>query len=143
MVVTLELIVEMHWPLIGLVLQRLMASGKTQDASFCEVAGSATTSGTGVAEANSRKVLRSVLPSAALTPAQSKPSSTLVGTNGALGVNAMTKLCELKFGGTPGSKPPYWSSPSAHLSRSLWSGRQSSPAPRSPAQSHQLLTSRC
>jgi hypothetical protein len=55
-VVTLELIDEMHWPLIGLVLQRLMASSKAQEASFCAVAGSATTSGTGVAEADSRKV---------------------------------------------------------------------------------------
>jgi hypothetical protein len=95
--VTLEPIDEMHWPLIGLVLQRLMASGEAQDASFCAVAGSATTSGTGVAE-----VLRSVLLGAALTPAQLKPSTTLVGTNGASGVNAMTKLCELKFGGVPG-----------------------------------------
>jgi hypothetical protein len=45
--------------------------------------------------------VRSVLPGAALTPAPSKPSTTLVGTNGALGVNAMTKLCEPKFGGAP------------------------------------------
>ena len=39
-------------------------------------------------------MLRPVLLGAALTPVQSKPSITIVGANGALGVNAMTKLCE-------------------------------------------------
>ena len=38
-------------------------------------------------------MLRPVLLVAALTPAQSNPSATLVGTTGALGVSAMTKLC--------------------------------------------------
>jgi hypothetical protein len=126
-VVTVEPIDEMHWPLIGLVWQRLMASGKvaapvfavaviealaptltvaTANAfeplvpvmcrmpSFCAVAANATMSGTGVAEPDSSKVLRPVLLCAALTPVQSKPSITIVGANGALGVNAMTKLCE-------------------------------------------------
>jgi hypothetical protein len=50
--------------------------------------------GTDVVDADSNKVLRPVLLGAALTPLQSKPSITIVGTNGTLRVNAMTKLCE-------------------------------------------------
>src|SRR5271170_6553088 len=125
---------EMHWPLVGLVWQRLMASGSVaapvlavavieapaptltvatakafepvvpvmcRMPSFCAVAASATTSGTGVAEPDSSKVLSPVLLGAALTPVQSKPSATVAGTNGALGVKAITKLCELKFGALP------------------------------------------
>jgi hypothetical protein len=126
-VVTLDPIDEMHWPLIGSVWQRLMLSGNVAapvvavaviDAlaptftvatakafepvvplmcripSFCAVAANATVSGTGDVDADSSKVLRPVLLGGALTPVQSKPSITIVGANGALGVNAMTKLCE-------------------------------------------------
>ena len=125
-VVTLEPIDEMHWPLIGFVWQRLMARGKVaapvvavaviealaptltvatakafepdvpvmcRMPSFWAVAASATISGTGVAEADSDRVLRPVLLGAAFTPVQSNPSAAVVGTKGALGVNAMTKLC--------------------------------------------------
>ena len=62
--------------------------------SLLAVAASATMSGTGIAEADRSKVLRPVSLGAALTPVQSKPSVMVVGANGALGVNAMTKLCE-------------------------------------------------
>jgi hypothetical protein len=112
---------------LGLVWQRLMASGKVAEPvfavavikgarptltvatakafepvvpvmcrmpSFCAVATSATISGTDVVDADSNKVLRPVLLGAALTPLQSKPSITIVGANGTLKVNAMTKLCE-------------------------------------------------
>ncbi len=126
-VVTVEPIDEMHWPLIGLVWQRLIESGKVaapvgavaviealaptltvatakafeplvpvmcRIPSFIAVAANATISGTGVVEPDSSRVLSPVLLGAALTPVQSKPSIIVVGTNGALTVNAMTKLCE-------------------------------------------------
>ena len=62
--------------------------------SFCDVAASATMSGTGVDDADSSKVLRPVLVGAAATPAQAKPRTTVAGTNGAVGVKPITKLCE-------------------------------------------------
>jgi hypothetical protein len=43
-------------------------------------------------------VLSPVLLRAAFAPAQSKPSATSVGTTGALGVSAMTKLCAAPAG---------------------------------------------
>jgi hypothetical protein len=62
--------------------------------SFWAVAASATTSDTGVDEADSSNVLRPVVLGAALTPVQSNPSITTAGTNGPLGVKAITKLCD-------------------------------------------------
>jgi len=62
--------------------------------SFIAVAASATISGTGVVEADNSKLLSPVMLGAALTPVHAKPSTTLVGTNGAFGVKAITKLCE-------------------------------------------------
>jgi hypothetical protein len=48
--------------------------------SFCAVAANATISGTGVAEADSDRVLRPVLLGAAFMPVQSNPSAAVVGT---------------------------------------------------------------
>ena len=49
-------------------------------------------SGVGVVEPDSSKVSRPVVLGAALIPVQAKPSITVVGTNGAFAVKAITKL---------------------------------------------------
>jgi hypothetical protein len=61
--------------------------------SFEAVATSATMSGTGEVEADSRRVSSPMSTGAGTTFVQAKLSTTLVGSNALLGVNAITKLC--------------------------------------------------
>jgi hypothetical protein len=62
--------------------------------SFFKVATRAMTSGVGFVEACSRSVLSPVTVAAGVVPAQLKLKATFVGEMGALGVSAMTKLCD-------------------------------------------------
>src|SRR4029453_1192503 len=68
-------------------------TGKIPMPSLVNLAPKATTSGTGVAEAESSSVFNPVLMGAGSLFAQSKLNCTSVGAIGALGVSAKTKLC--------------------------------------------------
>src|SRR5262245_53733766 len=62
--------------------------------SLAAVAASAITSGTGVCDAPSKTVVSPVTTAARLTPSHVNPIPTSVASNGAVGRNASTKLCE-------------------------------------------------